>query len=289
MKFLETLGKTSLRNKPALSGPGIEWWDTRAGPIRIMRGEPSPGPALLFAADGPNVIEHYDALFTQLRGKADLIVYEPPGTGGSLPAREFGFRLDDFCQNAMEVLSRAGPRILVFPCYMSFVAGALLRSNCPEVLGVVLPQGPSWAQMRRWINRVDPKRILRTPGLGQLMLRMMPSRVSRGWYAGSAGPLAREWLAAIADSGLSHGGCFCLASITQYFELDAEQSDTLGAAPSAVVWGDLDRSHGRPGSVEFPDAQLVKHFQQCGHSPELEAPEEFAEWLLKWCADQFSD
>jgi pimeloyl-ACP methyl ester carboxylesterase len=286
MKFLETLGRSSLSGKETLSGPGIEWWQTRAGPVRILRGEAASGPRLLFAADGPNVIEQYAPLLAQLRGRADTIVYEPPGTGGSLPASDFGFRLQDFAANAREVLEQSGPRVLVFPCYMSFVAGALTRESCPQVLGAVLPQGPSWQQMHVWMDRVDPRRVLRTPILGQALLRMMPRRVARGWYAGSAGPDARDALAAIAESTLGRGGCFCLASITQYFQSGAAQLDDLGEVPTAVAWGDLDRSHGLPDTVSFPRVGCVEHFPHCGHSPELEAPERFAAWLLDWCDEQ---
>jgi pimeloyl-ACP methyl ester carboxylesterase len=278
------LGRPSIRRE-ALGGPDVEWWETRAGIVRARRSPCDRGPRLLFASDGPNVLEHYDGLFDALRGRADVVVYEPPGTGGSFPSRDFGFRLDDFVVNAEEVLKLVGPRVLVFPCYMSFVAGALSRSGRADVLGVVLPQGPSWRQMRRWMERVDPKRILRTPILGQTVLGLFPRRVARGWYAGSASPAAREPLAAIADLALSRGGCFHLASLTQRFDEGADTRDDLGSVPSVVAWGDLDRSHGRPADVTYPRASSIVHFDTCGHSPELEAPRRFADWLLAWCAE----
>lgn len=278
------LGWTTVRRE-AFDGPDVEWWETRAGIVRARRSACEVGPRLLFASDGPNVLEHYDGLLDALRGRADVVIYEPPGTGGSVPARSFGFRLPDFARNAEEVLERVGPRVLVFPCYMSFVASALSRSGRADVLGVVLPQGPSWAQMRRWMARVDPKRVLRTPMLGQAVLGLVPRRVARGWYAGSASPAAREMLAATADLVLSRGGCFHLASLTQRFEKGADTRDDLGSVPSVVAWGDLDRSHGRPADVTYPEARSIVHFETCGHSPELEAPRRFAEWLLGWCAD----
>lgn len=278
------LGWTAVRRE-AFDGPDVEWWETRAGIVRARRSACEVGPRLLFASDGPNVLEHYDGLLDALRGRADVVIYEPPGTGGSVPSRSFGFRLPDFARNAEEILERVGPRVLVFPCYMSFVAGALSRSGRADVLGVVLPQGPSWAQMRRWMARVDPKRVLRTPMLGQAVLGLVPRRVARGWYAGSASPAAREMLAATADLVLSRGGCFHLASLTQRFEKGADTRDDLGSVPSVVAWGDLDRSHGRPADVTYPEARSIVHFETCGHSPELEAPRRFAEWLLGWCAD----
>ncbi len=277
------LGRTNVRE--ALGGPDVEWWETTAGIVRTRRRTCDVGPRLLFASDGPNVLEHYDALLDALEGRADVVVYEPPGTGGSVPSRSFGFRLSDFVLNAEEVLQRVGPRVLVFPCYTSFVAGALSRSGRADVLGVVLPQGPSWRQMRRWMERVDPKRILRTPIVGQTVLGLFPRRVARGWYAGSASPAAREALATTADLALSRGGCFDLASLTQRFEKGADARDDLGSVPSVVAWGDLDRSHGRPADVTFPEASSIVHFATCGHSPELEAPQRFAEWLLAWCAE----
>lgn len=283
MRVSTIIGRADLRE--ALGGPDVEWWETTAGIVRARRRTCDVGPRLLFASDGPNVLEHYDALLDALEGRADVVVYEPPGTGGSVPSRSFGFRLSDFALNAAEVLQRVGPRVLVFPCYTSFVAGALSRSGRADVLGVVLPQGPSWRQMRRWMERVDPKRILRTPIVGQTVLGLFPRRVARGWYAGSASPAAREALAAIADLALSRGGCFDLASLTQRFEKGADPRDDLGSVPSVVAWGDLDRSHGRPADVTFPEASSIVHFDTCGHSPELEAPRRFADWLLAWCDD----
>ncbi len=264
---------------------GVEGWETSGGVVRVRR-QPCPqGPRLLFAADGPNVLEHYDGLFASLRGRADVVAYEPPGTGGSAPARDFGFRLDDFADNARDVLEKAGPRILVFPCYMSFVAGALARSSDEGVRGLVLPQAPSWAQMSLWLDRVDGRRVLRTPALGQLLVRAMPRRVARGWYAGSASADAKAALADIAEEALQAGGYFCLASLMQNFTTNADRRDDLGDVPSVIAWGDQDRSHGRPSRVTFAEANTVMHFEACGHSPELEDPEGFAEWLLAWCED----
>ncbi|WP_405234490.1 alpha/beta fold hydrolase [Lentisalinibacter salinarum] len=286
MRLHEVPGRRKRQLRRSLDGPAIEWWKTEAGTIRVLHRKSATGPRLLFAADGPNVLEHYDDLLAALQGRADVVVYEPPGTGGSMPEPGFGYRLTDFADNAAEILKRTGPRVLVFPCYMSLVAGALARTGNTETQGVVLPQGTSWAQMHRWIERVDPLRVLRTPLLGQLMLRVMPRRVSAGWYAGSSGPAARQRLQSIADDVLKRGGCFCLASLMQNFERGADHGDTFDSVPSVVVWGDLDRSHGPPGSVSFPAADVIEHFPETGHSPELEAPGEFAEWLLRWCHEQ---
>src|SRR5690606_30847264 len=134
----------------------------------------------------------------------------------------------------------------------------------------VLPQGPSWRQMERWLERVDPKRLLRTPVVGQLLVRAIPGRVAGGWYAGSAAPAARDALTHTANQVLCAGGCYCLASLTQRFARGVTQDDALGAVPSVVAWGDLDRSHGKPNAVTYPKADAIRHFETCGHSPELE-------------------
>jgi len=75
------------------SRPGMSYLATSGGRVRVRRAPAPAGPRILLATDAPNVIEHYDALLEQLAGRADVVLFEPPGTGGSSPVRGFDFTL----------------------------------------------------------------------------------------------------------------------------------------------------------------------------------------------------
>jgi hypothetical protein len=98
------------------SRPGLSFLDTSAGRVRVRRSEATGGPPVLFGADGPNVIERYDALLDAIAGRARATVFEPAGTGASVPARGFDFSIDGFSR-ACEPALRVRPRGLRFGCF----------------------------------------------------------------------------------------------------------------------------------------------------------------------------
>jgi pimeloyl-ACP methyl ester carboxylesterase len=219
----------------------------------------------------------------ELAGRADIVVFEPPGTGASSPARGFEFTLDAFARVGAELLEAVGPRTLIFPCYLGFVAQALARRQPLLVERVVLPQVPSWGDLARWADGVDPNRVIRTPLVGQALVTVSRRRLAKRWYAASTGDRRfREPFQRAADEAFGAGGCFCLASIMQ--GLERSEAPEAGRLPvlTAVLWGTRDRTHRRSKlEVSVPGADLIR-FEGCGHSPELEAPARFAEWVLSW-------
>ena len=163
-----------------------------------------------------------------------------------------------------------------------FVGQALARTS-PLVTRLVTPQTPSWDDMRRWADGVDPRRVIRTPIVGQLLMTLDRRRIAAGWYRACTGDRSfRAPFTAAADEAFAVGGCFCLASLMQGLERSPEPPRAPLSVPVAIVWGDRDRTHRRSSpSNALPGAELV-HFERCGHSPDLEAPEAFASWLLAW-------
>ena len=249
-----------------------------------MRHAPSSvGPKLLFSTDGPNVIEHYDALLRELEGKADVVIFEPPGTGASEPSRGFDFTLPAFSRVCGEVLRHVGPRTLVFSCYLGFAGQQLAIEEPSLVTRLVMPQTPSWADMRTWAEGVDPRRVVRTPFVGQALMALRRRSVAASWYrACTAEKRFREPFLAAANEAFAHGGCFCLASVMQGFERSPDPGSLALPIPTAVVWGPKDRTHRKSvPERSTPGAEVVR-FAECGHSPELEAPRRFTEWLLSW-------
>lgn len=251
------------------SRPGISFLPTSAGDVRLRRLVTPGAPRVLFAVDGPNAVEHYDALLAALSGQVDAVVYEPPGTGGSLPAAAFDFSFDAHARVADEVLDAVGgPRTLVFPCWLGFVA--------PQVRGaerLILPQTPSFAAMLRWADRVDPRRLVRTRGLGQLFVRLRRRSIARRWFRASVGHRACVGpFGDAADAVLAAGGCFCLATLMQTLVREAPRELP---ADAVVIWGSADRTH----RGDLPGGR-VEWFSDSGHCPELEEPERFAAWLV---------
>jgi pimeloyl-ACP methyl ester carboxylesterase len=244
--------------------------------VRYRRIPCAHGPRLMFGVDGPNVIEHYDATFAAFADRADVTVFEPPGTGGSAPAPGFPFTFSALSDVTREVIRGLGlaPVTLVFPCYLGYV-GALLSSEHRTVL----VQTPSWPDMTRWVERVDRRGLLRAPVIGQLLMRARRETLARLWYRMSAGNEQRAMqLTDTAVDVLRAGGCFCLASLMQ--GLTKEAFTPSESTPKMLLWGSRDRSHrkSRPDEA-WPGATI--HYMPTGHSPELEEPSLFADTLLK--------
>jgi pimeloyl-ACP methyl ester carboxylesterase len=245
---------------------------TSGGAVRYRRARAN-GPRFLFGVDGPNVLEQYGALFAALEGRADVTVFEPPGTGASAPAPGFPFTFSAFAAVTREVLSKLelGDVTLVFPCYLGFIATLLDHPS-------VVIQTPAWSDMARWTERVDRPKVLRRPVIGQLAVRARRPAIARLWYRSSAAtPERAQQLAKPAVDVLEHGGCFCLASLVQGL---AREPYEPRRTPKLLVWGPRDRTH-RASHPEtaWPGAR-VHRMETCGHSPELEEPEAFAEALL---------
>lgn len=266
------------------SRAGLRWVETDAGRVRI-RHQPGPSgaPKLLFGADGPNAIEHYDALFEALIDRADVVVFDPPGTGASRPAASFDFTVEAFVRMSEQLLEVLGQRALIFPCYLGFVAQQLARHRPELVRAVITPQTSSWRDLQVWADTVDPKRLLRTPILGQLLLATRRAKIIEGWYGASTGERShRAPFIKAAQEALKPRGCFCLATLMQGYERSAVTPPSALPMPHAVAWGPRDRTHKRSDpAAAYPGATLVR-FEQCGHSPELEAPQRFVSWLLDW-------
>jgi pimeloyl-ACP methyl ester carboxylesterase len=273
MSWLE---RTRLDEKAALrSRPGTTLLETSGGRVRLRRAPSAKGPRVLFAADGPNVVEHYDALLSTLAGRADVTLFEPPGTGGSVPDAAFDFSLEALARVSRTVVEHVRPHVVVFPCYLGFVGRAL------DVERLVTPQTPSWSDLATWCDGVDPRRLLRTPVLGQLFMRVRRKAVARQWFGASTGDRRfRQPFAAAAEEAFAFGGCFCLSSLMQGLERGTPLAQAQ-ARHVAVVHGARDRTH-RRSTFAAPAGGTLVTFEECGHSPELEAPARFASWLLDW-------
>lgn len=271
----------------SLSRPGIAWIDVGPAVIRY-RAQGAGAHTIVFAADPPIVIEHYDELFRLLGSDFRVIVLEMPGFGFSIARAElqFGFsETNDLIARALrEVVG--GPCLLVFPCVSAYCAIDIAGRYPDLVGGLVVIQAPSWPEQLKWKYARDSSGVLMKPVIGQLVLRILRRKIPAMWFSAAVGH--RERLSELVDTAnvaLANGACFCLASVFQRYLSDDIPPLNPVRCPSLVVWGEADRSHRRTDKFStlslLPDATLVC-FSEAGHFPELEEPMRFAELVKDW-------
>jgi pimeloyl-ACP methyl ester carboxylesterase len=254
--------------------------------LRVRTGGDA-GPAVVSIPDPPNVIEHHDALFELLEGWARPVCAELPGAGFSVPARSFGFTVEDAATTITQLLEEldTAPYVLAFSCASAYLALRIAAARPDLVSALALTQAPSWPQELEWARRLDRLRTLRTPVLGQLTMLATRRTVARGWYDAAlpkdAPDEKRRRFLDPSMEALDKGGEFCLASMFQGM-FRAEEPLQPVDQPALAVWGGADRTHrrsdGRSIVEHAPNARWIE-FTEAGHFPELEEPERFSETL----------
>ncbi|NBB81477.1 MAG: alpha/beta fold hydrolase [Verrucomicrobia bacterium] len=239
------------------------------------------GAVVAFFCDPPVTVEAYDALLEQFRKHYRVLVIELPGFGFSRPRGGSGYEFGRSVEAMEEVLQDVDTdgMILCGPCICGFVATELANRQHLPVKGLVLMQTPDMAGMLEWRKRMDPKGLLRTPFVGQSLVRATANRLSRFWlkYA-TARSFDPTDLVHTTVGAQKKGAAFPLATMLQRWR----KGPVDGALdlPTLAIWGLQDRSHRNTGPEctlkHAPEAQIVS-FQQCGHFTELEQPEAFSE------------
>ncbi len=259
--------------------------ETSVGPVRVYDSR-SGKPCVVFVPDGPNVIEHYERLIGLLSPKLRVVCFDMPGFGFSLPRRSYKHSLDQGAHAVLGVLDALAitSATLAFSCANGFYALRIAQTAPERVSSLFLSQTPSMSAMHVWSKRAIPW-PLRIPVLGQIVGWLIRKKAAQAWY-GIA--LPRKTCARSskvkAQSALSNGGCFCLASVCQ--GLVREKVDSLMGvmAPCTLLWGTKDHSHRYTDSLSLhelvPSAEIIR-FEDCGHFPDLEQPERFAAILME--------
>ena len=276
----------------ALLQGGLRFVETAAGRIRVVDSG-TPGPVILFVPDGPNVVEHYQALMASLSTHHRVICFDMPGFGFSLPAATYAHSLDQGAQAVLQVMNglRIERATLAFSCANGFYAMRVAGLAPQRVAGLVLSQTPSMEAMHAWTARVVPK-PLRWPVPGQLIGWLARRKAAASWYriALPAGT-DRKPFYLVANHALRCGGCFSLAGVVQGLLRESGVSLKNVQTPCTVIWGAQDRSHRhtQPDSLLglLPHARFVR-FDDCGHFPDLEQPERYANILMNAVAGNAS-
>lgn len=268
------------------SRPGIRYVRLSKATVRI-RVAGSGGPTVVFAADPPCLIEHFDALFDRLSTDYTVVCYEQPGFGFSKPHRNFSFSPADYAIALTELLDALAlsPYLLAFEC-VAVYPGLRVAARRPDLVQkLFLMQAPVWAEQKQWVGRVDPQGYLRRPVVGQMAMTFSRERLTSFWYKLALAdrqqvPHFRD----LALTGFRHQACYCLASIFQVWDQTPNfEPETPVLQPTRVVWGLKDKSHARTDKRSIlhyvPQADYAE-WDDTGHFPELEQTERFVAQLI---------
>ncbi|WP_199178858.1 alpha/beta hydrolase [Dyella sp. AD56] len=258
--------------------------DTPVGTVRVYDSG-TTGPCVVMVPDGPNVIEHYDALIHLLSRQLRVVCFDMPGFGYSSPNHSYEHSLDQGARAVLGVLDGLGiaKATLAFSCANGFYALRAAKLSPERVSHLFLSQTPSLTAMHAWTTRVIP-RPLRIPVIGQIAAWLFRQRAAASWY-GMALPRTTDPTAfrEKALHALSTGANFCLAGVVQGLAREKMASLCGTTTPCTMIWGEKDHSHRctDPKTLHecVPQADIV-HFQDCGHFPDIEQPERFAELLI---------
>lgn len=259
---------------------GVFIYATEQTDLRYLDTRKHDKPSLIFFCDPPVQVESYEPLIDLLGSNYRIIVVELPGFGQS--KIKFGRALEfEATTSAIAQLMNSLDLehfVLVAPCVTSFVAVSLVSQHGIRPSGLIFLQAPSLAEMKAWTNRMDPKRILRTPYLGQVLMRFQARKLARFWmhYATGSKDIGKT-LAQQVTKGLQQGASYCLASMLQEWSRKGPQDGCLDL-PSLSIWGLKDRSHrGTPCDCTSAHSGNMEHIQipHTGHFTELEDTEQF--------------
>lgn len=257
---------------------------TPVGAVRVFDSQ-SPKPCVVFVPDGPNVIEHYGALISLLSQQLRVICFDMPGFGFSLPEPTYTHSLDQGASAVIGVLDALDIErtTLAFSCANGFYALRAAQLAPHRIDSLFLSQTPSLQAIRAWADRVIPWPI-RVPVLGQTVAWLARHKTAYAWYdialprTTDRGPYRR-----VAHDALSSGGCFCLAGVVQGLTRESLVALKDFDVPCSMIWGARDSSHRHTHADSLlgcvPKAKIIS-FDDCGHFPDLEQPERYAQLLI---------
>lgn len=275
--------------------PDVSMWPggtrllhTARGTLRILDTGKHPhkhAPAVLMVPDGPNVIEHHQAVIETLMPHARIICFDMPGFGFSRPSFHYAYTPQQGAETVLAVMDAltVSEASLFFSCANGYYAISVAKLAPHRIRRLLLCQTPGLQAMRAWTRRNVPTAI-RTPVLGQVLMRAQRRKFAHTWY-GIAMPdkPQRAEFRAVADHALTGGGCFCLAGIVQGLS-NMQEGELSGVkTPATLLWGDSDRSHKHTRAeslLELLPQADVRHLSGCGHFPDLEQPQRYADIAL---------
>lgn len=272
------------------------WLKLERGKIRYIRtGNRQAKDTVILMPDPPNTIEHMEELISFLEPRFQVIAFEGLGFGYSTAAFSFDFSLEHNADVIVELLEKLNisRAILALTC-VAALPGLIVANKHPEIIsGLVLGQTPTLEDAKTWAKRVDFKGVIGTPFAGQILLKLMKSRLADIWYK-NALPKGRDRSTYVHKTlkSFRNGARFSLASGLQSLIRDNTMPSELTAKQNAIIlWGSLDRSHKRTNKKLIldllPNGKIIE-LKNCGHFPDLEEPETFAKAIYEVANINFS-
>lgn len=259
---------------------GIFIFPTEHTDLRYLDTLQRDKPSLIFFCDPPVQVESYGPLIELLGSDYRTVVIELPGFSQSKIKSGKALEFAETTSATAQLINSLNLQdfVLVAPCVTSFVAVSLVNHHGIGPSGLIFLQAPSLDEMKAWTNRMDPKKILRTPYLGQVLMRMQAKKLARFWmnYATGSKEIARK-LAHQVEKGLKAGASYSLASMLQEWSKKGPKDGHL-YLPSLSVWGLKDRSHRlTPCNCTGAHSAKMEHIEipHTGHFSELEDTEQF--------------
>ncbi len=268
---------------PSQSCSDIEFYEDDACLIRYRKA--GSGPAIVFLCDGPATLEVYDGLFAALRSRFTVIAFEAPGNGFSVPKPGYDFGFQPVNDGVARFLRSAthGPAILAFSCGGTYAA-IDVASRYPELCShLVAIQVPSWSEEMLWKKRRDPRGIISTPFLGQILFPRIMKPRAPAWYEHSMAdtPLVAHFCTCTAKA-FDHGATFALPTMFQNYLAASETPFEVPLQPTLAIWGEQDLSHAetdKSSSLSLAKNCELIRLDHVGHFPELEDPVGFSKLL----------
>ena len=181
---------------------------TAVGAFRVFDTQSSE-PCVVFVPDGPNVIEHYAALFNLLSQQLRVVCFDMPGFGFSLPEPTYTHSLDQGARAVIGVLDALDIEraTLAFSCANGFYALRAAQLSPQRIASLFLSQTPSLEAVHAWANRIIPWPI-RVPVIGQTVAWLARNKSAHAWYDIALPKTTdRDPYRRIAHEALASGGC----------------------------------------------------------------------------------
>lgn len=271
---LERAWMARRRGEPA---PGTQMIMAGGATFRVRIVEPTGragtgAPTIVLAPDPPNVIEHLAALTCALTRRHRVVCVELPGFGFSTPPPDFDFSAAATCRLLGALLDQLGlaPYAIALPCLAGLTGNALAAARPDIISHIIAIQAPGIEGALAWADRVDPRRTVRRPGLGQALVLATRRRLARTWFRVALADRSRasDFLS-ITDAAYARGATYPLASALQSLTRPRHPLPRP-SQPVLAVWGGRDRTHRTTQRDElYPAAKLVV-LDSAGHFPELE-------------------
>lgn len=249
----------------------------RCGGVQFRYRERGKGQPIVFTADPPVTLESYDELLERYSTRFRVIVFELPAMGFSHADVDFDFRFQALNDSIAAFLSEVvgQPAALAFSCVAGLAAVDIARRHPTTASHLIQIQCPSWTEEVRWKKSRDPKNLLGTPFVGQLLMKKLRVNRAKPWLTLSVGRKdLMPALCSCAQASVDHGAGWHLATIFQSYLTDESPPFSSVNTPTLAIWGDLDGSHqgtDRASSLWMSSGhKALVTLDHVGHFPELE-------------------